>query len=113
MKKVNPKEPVNRGVLDEAVEAILNGVEKMFGNFCGEMNTKFSKIDERFDKLEAGQKDLQRQIGDLKYDTPTQKEFETLKGKVDKYHPLALWYLIGFSGSKRKSLKLPPTPDCV
>ena len=40
------------------------------------------------DKLEAGQKDLQRQIGDLKYDTPTEKEFDTLKGKVDKYHPL-------------------------
>jgi uncharacterized membrane-anchored protein YhcB (DUF1043 family) len=89
MKKVDPKEPVNRGVLDEAVEAILKGVETMFGNFRGEMNTKFAKVDERFDKLEAGQKDLQRQISDLKYDTPTQKEFDTLKSKVDKYHPLA------------------------
>ncbi len=74
MKKVDPKEPVNRGVLDEAVEAILKGVEKMFAG-----------QEKRFDKLEAGQKDLQRQIGDLKYDTPTQKEFDTLKSKVDKY----------------------------
>ena len=89
MKKVDPKEPVSRGVLDEAVEAILKGVETMFGNFRGEMNTKFSKVDDRFDKLEAGQKDLQRQISDLKYDTPTQKEFDTLKSRVDKYHPLA------------------------
>ncbi len=69
---------VSKKMLDEAVEAILNGMEGMF-----------SKQDKRFDKLEAGQKDLQRQIGDLKYDTPTQKEFDTLKSKVDKYHPLA------------------------
>ena len=48
----------------------------------------FSKQGKRCDKLEAGQKDLPRQIGDLKYDTPTQTEFDTLKGKVDKYHPL-------------------------
>jgi uncharacterized membrane-anchored protein YhcB (DUF1043 family) len=75
--------------LDEAVEAILKGVETLFGNFRGELIAKFDKVGERFDKLEAGQKDLQRQISDLKYDTPTQKEFDTLKDKVDKYHPLA------------------------
>ncbi len=48
----------------------------------------FSKREKRFDELEAGQKDLPRQIGDLKYDTPTEKEFDTLNGKLDKYHPL-------------------------
>ncbi len=68
MKKTDPNEPASRGVLDEAVEAILNGMESMF-----------SKQDKRFDKLESGQKDLQCQISDLKYDTPTQKEFDTLK----------------------------------
>ena len=78
MNKVDPEEPVSRGVLDEAVEAILKGIEVMF-----------SKQGKHFDKLEAGQKDLQRQISDLKLDTPTQKEFDTLKSKVDKYHPLA------------------------
>jgi len=77
MKRANSNAPVTRGVLDEAVEAILKGMEVMF-----------SKQDKRFDNLEAGQKDLQRQIGDLKYDTPTQKEFDILKGRVDKYHPL-------------------------
>jgi hypothetical protein len=50
---------------------------------------QFRKQGKRFDEIEAGQKDLQRQIGDLKYNTPTQKEFDTLKDKVDKYHPLA------------------------
>ena len=76
-------------MLDEAVELILNGVEKMIGNLRGEMNTKFDKVDERFDKLEAGQKDLQRQISDLKLDIPTQKEFGAIKRRVEKYHPLA------------------------
>lgn len=70
--------PVSKKMLDEAVEAILNGMEIMF-----------SKQEKRFDKLEAGQKDLQHQISDLKFDTPTQMEFNTLKSKVDKYHPLA------------------------
>ena len=60
MKKMDPKEPVTRGVLDEAVEAILKGVEHMF-----------SKQDKRFDNLESRQRDFHRQIGDLKYDTPT------------------------------------------
>ena len=77
MKKSNSNDPVTRGVLDEAVEAILSGMQRMF-----------SKQDKRFDKLEAGQKDMQRQINDLKYDTPSQKEFNTLKSRVDNYHPL-------------------------
>ena len=37
-----------------------------------------SKQGKRFDELEAGQKDLQQQISDLKYDTPTEKEFVNL-----------------------------------
>ena len=77
MKKADPKEPLSRGVLDEVVEAILKGVELMF-----------SKQEIHFDKIEAGQKDIQRQICDLKYDTPTQKEFDIFKSRVDKYHPL-------------------------
>lgn len=62
MKKVDPKEPVNRGVLDEAVEAILKGMEVMFSN-----------QDKSLDKLEAGQKDLQRQINDIKIRRPNAK----------------------------------------
>ena len=88
MKKVDSKELVNREMLDDAVKTILHDMDKLFGNLRGEINSKFTKVDERFDKLEAGQKDLQRQVNDLKYDTPTQKDFDTLKSKVDKYHPL-------------------------
>ena len=89
MAKADTNEPVTRGMLDEAVEAILKGVDELVNGLRGEMNTRFEKVDIRFDKLDAGQRDLQRQINDLKYDTPTQKEFEDLKTRVDKYHPLA------------------------
>jgi hypothetical protein len=33
-----------------------------------------SKKGKRFDKLEAGQRDLPRQLSDLKYDTPSRIE---------------------------------------
>ncbi len=38
--------------------------------------------------LEAGQRNLQRQINDLKSDTPTKIEFKELEDQVDKYHPV-------------------------
>ncbi len=41
-----------------------------------------------FNKLEVGHKDLQRQINDLKVDTPTQKEFDELKTRIARYHPI-------------------------
>ena len=78
MKKSSHDEPVTKGVLDEAVEAILNGMNKMFS----ERDKRFDQIDRRLDKLEAGQKMLQRQITDLKIDTPTRNEFDELKGRV-------------------------------
>lgn len=37
------------------------------------------------DELVAGQKNLQRQISELKSDTPSRKEFEDLKNKMDQY----------------------------
>ena len=83
MAKVDPNEPITRKILDEAVEAILDGINRMFTG----MNKRFDGIDARFDNLEAGQRILQRKIKDLKYNVPTRKEFNELKARVDKYHP--------------------------
>lgn len=49
MKKVDSKEPVNRGMLDEAVDAILKGMERMFAG----QEKRFDKVDTRLDKLEV------------------------------------------------------------
>ena len=46
MKKADPIEPVNKGMLDEAVEAIVKGIEVMFSN-----------QKKHFNRLEAGHKD--------------------------------------------------------
>jgi len=66
--------------LSEFSDAILAGVEKMIGNLRKDMNRGF-------DELKTGQRDLQRQINDLKADTPTMKEFRELKEKVYYHHP--------------------------
>jgi hypothetical protein len=78
MTKHDPNEPVTRALLDDAVHAILEGIEAMF-----------EERDKRFDKIDAGQRELRRQTRDLKHDTPTQKEFDDLKARVEKFQPLS------------------------
>lgn len=62
--KSDSDEPVTRGMLNEAVDAILKGVGLMF-----------AKQNKRIDALANGQREMKRQISDLKYDTPARKEF--------------------------------------
>ena len=91
MKKSSRDEPVTKGMLDEAVEAILNGMNKMFSERDKRLDkndNRLDSIDKRLERLEAGQKMLRRQVSDLKYDTPTRNEFDELKARVDKYHPV-------------------------
>lgn len=78
MAKGEANEPVTRKTLDEAVDTILQGVEGLF-----------KELNKRFDDLEFEQREIKRQISDLKYDIPTRKEFNELKDRVDKYHPLS------------------------
>lgn len=66
--------------LGEFSDAILIGVEGM-------MEKLEKKLSRRFDKLLAGQRELQRQINDLKADTPTIKKFKQLEEKVYYHHP--------------------------
>lgn len=65
----------------EATDSIMNGIEAIFNNFQAQMNSNF-------DELKSGQADLQRQINDLKHDSPTRGEFEKLKTKVSQHHPI-------------------------
>ncbi|MCZ6529042.1 MAG: hypothetical protein O6949_01750 [Chloroflexi bacterium] len=94
MAKLDPNEPVTRSMLDEAIDAILEGVGSMFKDLRGRlegMDKRFDKVDRRLDTLEVGQSYLKDQIDGLKADlsdTPSRRQFEKLKARVDKYHPL-------------------------
>ena len=81
--------------LDEVVRAILAGTEGLITNLrrdlMGEMKSRFTKVDKRLNKLEVGQAKIKDQIDGLKADlsdTPSRREFQQLKARVNKFHPL-------------------------
>jgi len=95
--KNDPNKPVTMKDLDEFVQAILAGTEGLFNELRREMIAGFQRVDKRFrgidhslNKLEVGQSHLKDQIDGLKADlsdTPSRREFQQLKSKVDRHHP--------------------------
>ena len=75
----------------EIIDTILAGVSGLFNDLRSETKEGFKALQAEmqagFAQLKGGQQDLQPQINDLKADTPTQKEVDDLKARVDKYHP--------------------------
>lgn len=67
-------------IVTQATDAILNGMQKMFDA----QNKRFDLLES---KMDTGHENLQRQITDLKWDTPTRGEFNKLKTRVNRYHP--------------------------
>lgn len=55
----------------------------------GKVEDHLGKVENGIGELEFGQRDIKRQLNDLKTDTPTRKEFEELKNRVDRYHPIS------------------------
>jgi hypothetical protein len=95
MTKSDSNQPVTRGMLDEAVQATLEGMDRIVERFRNEVNTRFENVDNRFDNLEAKidltRKEFKDEVDGLKADlsdAPSRREFEGLKARVDKYHPL-------------------------
>ena len=92
--KQDPNEPVTVATLNEAVDAILEGMEKMVGGVGGEMNERFDKVDHRLQSVENRLQSVETEvrfvkdeINGLKADlstTPSRGEFEELKTKVNK-----------------------------
>ena len=95
--KYDPNEPVTRKMLDEVVEAILVGTEGLISGLRQEtvsgfqaVDKRFKGIDHRLNELEVGQRHIKDQLRGLKSDlsvTPTRRQFEQLKSKVDRHHP--------------------------
>jgi len=91
MSKVDPEKMyVTKEMLDEAVEAILEGVDKLVGGLRGEMNDRFDTVEGRFDKVGVELSHVKDTVRGLKvdlFDTPTRRGFEELKARGDKHHP--------------------------
>ena len=96
MAKSDSNDPVTGGMLDEAVQAILEGMDGMVEGFRNEVMERFENVDNRFDNLEAKidltRNEVKDEIDGLKADlsdTPSRREFQELKARVDKHHPLS------------------------
>jgi len=98
MAKRNPNALVTLKMLNEAVDAILRGVERMFDlqdkridgmdKRIGGMDKRIGGMDTRLARVETDVRDVRRRMIDHEVDTPTRKEFSELKARVDKHHPL-------------------------
>ena len=88
MAKRNLNALVTVKMLNEAVDAILRGVERMFDKQDKRIDQRFKQVDHRFDRIETDVRDVRRRMIDHEVDTPTRKEFSELKARVDKHHPL-------------------------
>jgi len=80
MTKGSTKDLVTRGMLDEAVDSILNGMN----NMAMDLGTRIDGVDA---KLTQTRNELKDEINGLKADladTPTRREFNKLKESVNK-----------------------------
>ena len=80
MSVMDDDKPVTRKDLTQFSDAILNGVEGMITKVRGD-------IGQVKDELKTEIKENRRQINDLNIDTPTRKEFDNLKERVETFHP--------------------------
>lgn len=95
MAKRGSKAPVTSEKLNQAVDAILAGVDRLFSEHGGRLD----KIAGRLEKLEQGQQTIRLQLSGIKdemkglkaefSDAPSRREFKELKARVDKYHPVS------------------------
>ena len=91
MAKRNLNALVTVKMLNEAVDAILRGVERMFDlqdKRIDGMDKRIWGMDTRLARVETDVRDVRRRMIDHEVDTPTRKEFSDLKARVDKHHPL-------------------------
>ncbi len=89
--KYNPDEIITRRLLDEAVEAILNGISILIKNLA--TKEEISKLATK-EEVQQGFREVKNEIRWVKDDinglkaefsnTPSRKEFNQLKTKVDR-----------------------------
>ena len=87
-----------KNIVIQASEAILKGVDRMFEEQNKRIDERFKRVDERFKQVDERFNRLEVEVSYIKdtlnglkadlADTPSRREFEELKARVDKYHPL-------------------------
>lgn len=80
MKVKDSDNVVTNKVLYEAVDAILHGMDSM----AKDSQKAFKKIEEQFEKIDQRFDKLDDKIDNTALDTPSRREFEALKSKVNK-----------------------------
>ena len=81
------KEHVTKQMLDEAIDAILEGMSKLVGGLENKMNTRFDNVENRLQKVETEISYVKDEMNGLKADfstTLSRRELEELRQKVDK-----------------------------
>lgn len=99
MTKSGDKAFVSRKDLDEAVDTILSGINNLFEASRQERNSRLDKVEGSLKAIEGTQREIKvallqvkDEINGLKADlsdTPSRKEFENLKTRVDEQYPLS------------------------
>jgi archaellum component FlaC len=83
--KLDPQAPATNQTVMDAADHILKSVQGMVDEVAKEL----TQVVERANTQVRGDiQDIKRDINDLKADTPTQKEFDELKAKVERHHPI-------------------------
>lgn len=97
IQKEYSNKPVTKGMLDDAVDTILKGMDNLFWRFQGEVNDLRTETKQGFRKVENRLKMVEVELGGVKDEikglkaefstTPSRGEINRLKQKVDRFHP--------------------------
>lgn len=88
MAKINTNKPVTNGMLNQAVDAILEGMNNLYlkhDQKFDNVDQKMDKVEKRLSKIEYDVHFIKRDVKDIKIeltDVPTAKDFLDLKSKV-------------------------------
>ena len=85
MAKDSNKDLVTKSMLDDAVDVILKGMDKLFGGLKTEMNKRFDRVETDITFIKRDTRDIKAELSD----TPSRREFKDLKTRVDTYHPIS------------------------
>ena len=78
-------DPVDRGMLNDAVDIILEGMDNLFSRFKKETDDLKSEVKKNGLAISRLKNDFEGLLEEFS-DTPSRKEVNDLKTKVDRFH---------------------------